>query len=92
MTAEELDRALATPEAVFAHPSHVLSCNDLTHEEKVAILHSWQRMLVQLQVATEESMVPDAPGRSNVAEPLAEVTRALTALGCTGDVAPPDPA
>jgi hypothetical protein len=91
MTAAELDRALAAPDAVFAHPAHVLSCNDCTHEEKVAILQSWQRMLVQLQVATEESMVREAPGRSNVAEPLAEVTRALTALGCTGDVSLPDP-
>jgi putative ribosome biogenesis GTPase RsgA len=91
MTATELDRALATPEAVFAHPAQVLSRTDCTHEEKVAILQNWQRMLVQLQVATEENMMPDAPGRSNVAEPLAEVTRALTALGRTGDVPPADP-
>jgi hypothetical protein len=91
MIAAELDRALATPEAVFAHPADVLSCNDLTHEEKIAVLQSWQQTLVQLQVATEENMAQDAPGRSNVAEPLAEVTRALTALGCTGDVSPPDP-
>jgi hypothetical protein len=79
------DRAFAQPDAYFGHPREVLALTDCTDEEKIAILLNWQRELVQLQAASEESMLRDEPGRSNVAEPLAEVTKALTELGHTGD-------
>ena len=81
------ERALAAPESYFRHPSEVLALPDCTDEEKIAILLNWQRALVQLQAASEENMLVDEPGRSNVAEPLAEVTRALTELGHRGDPA-----
>ena len=55
-------------------------CSD---EEKIAILLNWQRALIQLQTASEENMLREEPGRSSVADPLAEVTRALTELGHT---------
>ena len=81
------DRALAAPESYFRHPSEVLALPDCTNDEKIAILLNWQRALVQLQAASEENMLRDEPGNSNVAEPLAEVTRALSELGHTGDPA-----
>jgi hypothetical protein len=81
------DRALAAPESYFRHPDEVLSLPDCTTEAKIAILRNWQRALIQLQTASEENMLRDEPGRSNVADPLAEVTRALTKLGHTGDPA-----
>ena len=79
------ERALAAPESYFNHPREVLALEDCTDEEKIAILLNWQRALIQLQTASEENMLRDEPGRSNVAEPLAEVTRALIELGHTGD-------
>jgi hypothetical protein len=81
------ERALTAPESYFRHPSEVLALPDCTNEEKIAILLNWQRALVQLQTASEENMLIDEPGRSNVAEPLADVTRALSELGHTGDPA-----
>jgi hypothetical protein len=88
-TREQTDRerALAAPESYFTHPREVLALKDCTNEEKIAILLNWQRALIQLQAASEENMLRDEPGRSNVAEPLAEVTKALTELGHTGDPA-----
>jgi hypothetical protein len=81
------DRALAAPESYFNHPREVLALEDCTDEEKIAILLNWQRALIQLQTASEENMLHDEPGRSNVADPLAEVTKALTELGHKGDPA-----
>ena len=77
----ELERALAAPEAVFRHPREVLALRGCSVEDKIAILLNWQRTLIQLQTASEENMLREGPGRSSVAEPLAEVTKALTELG-----------
>ena len=81
------DLALSEPESYFRHPSEVPALPDCTRDEKIAILLNWQRALVQLQAASEENMLRDEPGTSNVGEPLAEVTKALTELGHTGDPA-----
>jgi hypothetical protein len=78
-------RALAAPESYFRSPRDVLALRDCSDDEKVAILLNWQRALIQLQTASEENMLRDEPGRSDVAEPLAEVTKALSELGHTGD-------
>ena len=81
------DRALTAPESYFSHPREVLALKDCTDEEKIAILLNWQRALIQLQTASEENMLRDEPGSSNVADPLAEVTKALSELGHRGDPA-----
>lgn len=81
------DRALTAPESYFSHPREVLALKDCTDEEKTAILLNWQRALIQLQTASEENMLRDEPGSSNVADPLAEVTKALSELGHKGDPA-----
>jgi len=78
-------RALAAPESYFRSPRDVLALRDCSDDEKVAILLNWQRALIQLQTASEENMLRDEAGRSDVAEPLAEVTKALSELGHTGD-------
>src|SRR5262245_46744403 len=85
MESFDLSRALADPESYFRSPSEVLALRGCSDEDKIAILLNWQRALIQLQTASEENMLRDEPGRSNVAEPLAEVTRALSQLGHTGD-------
>ena len=87
MNPSDLSRALAAPESYFRHPAEVLALRDCSDGEKIAILLNWQRTLIQLQTASEENMLHQEPGRSNVADPLAEVTKALTELGHTGDPA-----
>lgn len=85
MESFDKSRALAAPESYFRSPRDVLALRDCSDDEKVAILLNWQRALIQLQTASEENMLRDEPGRSDVAEPLAEVTKALSELGHTGD-------
>jgi hypothetical protein len=91
MNSSDLDRALAAPESYFRHPREVLALRDCSDEDKIAILLNWQRALIQLQTATEENMLHEAAGKSNVGEPLAEVTGALSELGHSGDPATDPP-
>lgn len=86
MENEKLERALANPEEVFAKPSEVLAETRLSKDEKISVLMNWQRTLVQLQAASEENMLCE-PGKSNVGDPLTEVTKALCELGHTTDPA-----
>ena len=90
MASFDKSRALAAPESYFRSPAEVLALRECSDEDKIAILLNWQRTLVQLQTASEENMLREEPGRSNVAEPLAEVTKALSELGYTGDSAGED--
>jgi hypothetical protein len=87
MTDFDRDQALASPETYFRHPREVLALRDCPDEDKIAILLNWQRSLVQLQAASEENMLADGAGRSDVSEPLAAVTQALTELGYKSDSA-----
>lgn len=87
MTTFDRDQALARPEAYFRHPREVLALRECSDEDKIAILLNWQRSLVQLQAASEENMLADGTGRSDVSEPLAAVTQALTELGHRSDAA-----
>jgi hypothetical protein len=85
MNTFDREQALAQPEAYFRHPREVLALTECSDEDKIAILLNWQRSLVQLQTASEENMLADVAGRSDVSEPLAAVTQALTELGYTSD-------
>jgi hypothetical protein len=91
MTSFNLDRALAAPESYFNHPRDVLLLRGCPDEDKIAILLNWQKTLIQLQTASEENMLRETPGRSSVADPLAEVTKVLSELGHTGDPADTPP-
>ena len=86
MATFDRERALAAPEAYFRSPGQVLAEKDCSDEDKLSILLNWQNSLIQLQTASEENMLHE-PGKSSVAEPLAEVTKALSALGHTHDPA-----
>jgi hypothetical protein len=87
MTTFDREQALAQPETYFRHPREVLALSECSREDKIAILLNWQRSLVQLQAASEENMLADGAGRSDVSEPLAAVTQALSELGHKSDPA-----
>ena len=81
------DLALSAPESYFRHPSEVLALPDCTRDEKIAICSTGSVRSFSFRRRASENMLRDEPGTSNVGEPLAEVTQALTELGHTGDPA-----
>ena len=55
------DQAVGDPGSVFRDPEEVLSSPELTKEQKIRILRSWEYDAAELEVAQEEGM----PGESN---------------------------
>ena len=53
---EWLDRARSDPGAVFAEPEDVLECAELSNEDRIQILRSWEYDAAELEVSTEEGM------------------------------------
>lgn len=51
-----LDRALFDPASVFANPEAVVDHPDLSMQQKVAVLRSWQYDAAEVEVAEEEGM------------------------------------
>ena len=64
----------------FASPKALLAEDDLTREQKLALLRQWEYDLHLMQVATEENMTSDAPPGNN-AEKIREVRAAAEKLG-----------
>jgi hypothetical protein len=55
------NKALADPSAVFGSPFRILSCPDLSVEEKIEILKQWEYDARELEVAEEENMQGGGP-------------------------------
>lgn len=51
-----LAQAVGDPGSVFESPEALAGRNDLSREEKVRILRSWEYDVADLEVATEENM------------------------------------
>jgi hypothetical protein len=64
----------------FATPEALLAEDDLSREQKLALLRQWEYDLQLLQVATEENMTGDTPPGAN-AETIREVHAAAEKLG-----------
>jgi hypothetical protein len=77
----DFERAIKNPADVFDRPSEVLDREGLTREQKLKILHQWEYDALQREVATEENM----PSSDGSGPALAEIRRALEALGETGE-------
>jgi|GEM_PF-1922862 len=52
----DIDKAKASPEAFFGSPSGLLANTELSKDDKITILESWQQEVLQLTVAEEENM------------------------------------
>lgn len=76
----DFDQAMLNPESVFADPKDVVACDDLSQEQKVAILRQWEYDAREMAVAEEENM----PG--NESDLLDRVIKALHALGAKVDI------
>jgi hypothetical protein len=68
----------------FASPDALLARDDLTREQKLALLRQWEYDLHLLQVATEENMTGDTPPGNN-AETIRDVRSAAEKLGAKID-------
>lgn len=74
--------------ALFESPWEIAEAQDLSREEKLKLLTSWEQDLRLKLVASEENMQGQSPGRS--AEMLSEVRQALHNLDAA-DLKPPAP-
>lgn len=78
----DIEQAKLDPATVFSRPQDVLSADDVSSEDKKAILLRWEEDAEALIRATEEGMPPSdtrGPG-----ELLREVQAALQSLGPKG--------
>lgn len=71
---EKIAAAKQNPAAMFDRPQDVLMANDLSKDEKRAILEQWKQDAMLLQTATDENM---AGGEPSKIEEVAEALRAL---------------
>ena len=80
MARTRFDEALADVSKVFRRPEDILSAEDLSEDQKVALLRQWDTDLRLLMVASEENMTAStAPGRT--AELLQSVHKVMRRLG-----------
>jgi hypothetical protein len=71
---EKIAKAKQNPAAMFERPQDVLMANDLSKDEKRAILEQWKQDAMLLQTATDENM---AGGEPSKIEEVAEALRTL---------------
>jgi hypothetical protein len=74
------DDALTDVSRVYAHPSEIVSAENLSQPQKVKLLRQWEFDLRENLVASEENMTAPAP-EGHSAELLRGVRKALMGLG-----------
>ena len=84
MDQQSFDKLVVDVSTHFATPEALLAEEDLSREQKLALLRQWEYDLHLLQVATEENMTGDAPPGAN-AEKLRQVHAAAEKLGAEFD-------
>ena len=82
----DVEQAKRDPSSVFCSPQELVQA-DISKEDKILILKQWSYDLREMEVAEDEAMIGD----SSPAVSLADVLKALAALGChvNEDDAPP---
>jgi hypothetical protein len=75
LTRHDKAKALTTPTSLFKTPGEVVSCDELSRDEKAAVLKQWEIDARLLQVASEEGMTGGELSQ------LAEVKKAQKTLG-----------
>jgi hypothetical protein len=75
----DIEKALVDPGLMFKTPQELLANNELSREQKIAILRRWEYDVRQLQVAEEESMEGPQPVS------LPAVLKALRDIGAPVD-------
>lgn len=84
MDQQAFDEVVVDVAKHFATPEALLANQDLTRDQKLALLRQWEYDLHLLHVATEENMTGDTPQGEN-AVTIQQVHAAAEKLGATLD-------
>lgn len=76
----DIDRAMKNPASVFLTPEALGDSNELTAEQKRAVLLQWKDQLQQLQTADDEGMQKSGAATGSTGDLLGRVTRILSRL------------
>lgn len=77
---KKIQELIRDPDGAFREPAEVIERDDLSVDEKIAVLQSWQADLVELQKATEENMSDSGGDSGKTAAKLSQVTAAIEQL------------
>jgi len=77
MTESLVNQAIADPSRMFPNPMDVLAAKDLSREEKIKVLQSWEHDAKRLLESADENMT-DERGRER--NQLPEIQKALRVL------------
>ena len=70
----DFNKAKLNPAAVFKSPQEVVSCQELSREQKIEILRQWEQEATSMEVADEESMTGPQP---KLLQPIRDALHAL---------------
>ena len=76
----DIDRAMKNPTSVFATPEALNKSNELTTEQKRAVLLQWKDQLQQLQSADDEGMQRSEAGGGTTGDLVGRVTSLLSRI------------
>ena len=82
----DIEAAINDPSSFFAKPSEVLTAN-ISEQDKIKILQSWEYDLKNISVAEEENMgdVDESDQHSNTLSEINNILDNLNALDDSGD-------
>ena len=84
MDQQSFEKLVVDVSTHFSTPEALLAAEDLTREQKLALLRQWEYDLHLMQVATEENMTGNTPPGNN-AERIRQVHAAAEKLGAELD-------
>jgi hypothetical protein len=84
MDQQAFDKLVGNVSQHFATPEALLANEELTRDQKLALLRQWEYDLHLLQIATEENMTGNAPPGAN-AEKIRQIHAAAEKLGAELD-------
>ena len=76
----DIDRAMKNPASIFGTPETLRQSNELTLEQKQAVLVQWKDQLQQLQAADDEGMQGREATDAATGDLLRRVTHALSEI------------
>jgi hypothetical protein len=76
----DIDRAMKNPASTFVTPEALSQSNELTAEQKRAVLLQWKDQLQQLQAADDEGMQQNDAAAGTTDDLLGRVTSILSRI------------
>ena len=77
MTKSLVDQAIADPSRMFPNPMDVLAAKDLSREEKIKVLQSWEHDAKRLLESADENMTDERGRERNQLPEIQKAPRVL---------------